>query len=55
MIATREQGILVKRIKQADDSNCLLAISDNKDYDPFLIPLDEITGVAVVVGVIRLE
>ena len=55
VIATREQGILVKRIKQADDPNCLLAISDNKDYDPFLIPLDEITGVALVVGVIRLE
>lgn len=55
VIATKEQGILIKRLKKSDDENFLLAISDNKDYDPFLIPKDEITGVALVVGVIRLE
>jgi phage repressor protein C with HTH and peptisase S24 domain len=55
VIATIEQGILVKRIRQADDDGCILAISDNPDYPPFLIPKDEITGIALVVGVIRLE
>lgn len=30
-------------------------ISDNKSYDPFNVPLEEITGIAIVSGVIRLE
>lgn len=55
VIATKEQGILVKRLKEATDPNCLLAISDNKEYPPFEIPKDEITGIALIVGVIRLE
>lgn len=55
VIATREQGILVKRLKKSVDSNHLIAISDNKDYDPFQIPVKEITGIALVVGVIRIE
>ncbi len=55
VIATLEQGILVKRIKKADDPDHILAVSDNKDYDPFPIPLNEITGMALVVGVVRLE
>lgn len=55
VIATQEQGILVKRIKKAPDPNQILAVSDNKDYDPFPIPVDEITGMALVVGVVRIE
>lgn len=54
VIATRDQGILIKRIKKADDG-CLLMVSDNKDYDPFLVSEQEIEGIAIVVGVIRLE
>jgi len=54
VVATREQGILVKRLKKSDDVNFILAVSDNKEYDPFLIPVVEITGMALVVGVIRL-
>lgn len=55
VIATREQGILVKRLKQADEPCMFLAVSDNKEYPPFLLPKEEITGIALVVGVIRLE
>jgi Predicted transcriptional regulator len=55
VIATREQGILVKRLKKGDSPDSLLAVSDNKDYDSFNIPINEITGIALVVGVIRLE
>lgn len=55
VIATREQGILIKRLKKGETKNSLLAISDNHDYDPFEIPKNEITGIAIVVGVIRLE
>ncbi|HBX44445.1 MAG TPA: hypothetical protein DEG28_00930 [Porphyromonadaceae bacterium] len=55
VIATREQGILVKRIKEGNDNDHILAISDNKEYPPFEIPKEEITGIAIVAGVIRLE
>ncbi len=55
VIATREQGILVKRLMPSKQKNCLPAISDNKDYPPFDIPLDEITGIALVVGSVSLE
>ena len=55
IIATREQGILIKRIKPSEDKNSLMAISENSDYPPFDIPKNEITGIALVIGVIRLE
>lgn len=55
VIATREQGLLVKRIMPSEHEGCLTAVSDNKDYPPFNIPLDEITGIALVVGSISLE
>ncbi len=55
VVATKEQGILVKRLKKGTTENCLIAISDNKEYDPFEIPTDEITGIGLIIGVIRLE
>ncbi|MEZ3550261.1 S24 family peptidase [uncultured Duncaniella sp.] len=55
LIATREQGLIVKRLRKSSDQNCILAVSDNKDYDPFDIPKDEITGMARIVGVIHVE
>jgi phage repressor protein C with HTH and peptisase S24 domain len=55
VVATREQGLLVKRLKQSKTENCVGAIPDNKSYDEFDIPNDEILGIALVVGVIRLE
>jgi phage repressor protein C with HTH and peptisase S24 domain len=55
VIATKDQGILVKRLKKSEDDNYLLCHSDNKDYEPFLIPREEIEGIALVIGVIRLE
>lgn len=55
VIATNEQGLLVKRLKKGSDDSSLLAVSDNKEYEPFEIPATEITGIALVIGVIRLE
>lgn len=55
VIATREQGILVKRIMPGEDKKHLRAISDNKEYPPFDIPVDEVTGIAVVIGSVSLE
>lgn len=55
IIATKEQGILVKRLLPGETEQYLLAVSDNKEYPPFQIPCEEITGIALVAGVIRLE
>ena len=55
VIATREQGILVKRLMPSKHEGCFTAISDNKDYPPFDIPVEEITGIALVVGSVSLE
>ena len=55
VIATRKQGIIIKRIKPSDAPNSLLMVSDNESYDPFNVPEEEIEGLAIVVGVIRLE
>lgn len=55
VIATREQGILVKRLMPSEQDGFLTVVSDNKEYPPFDIPLDEITGIALVVGSVSLE
>lgn len=55
VVATKEQGILIKRIKKATNDTSIIAVSDNKDYDPFEIPWSQVDGIAIVVGVIRLE
>lgn len=55
IISTKDRGILVKRIKRGSTENVLLLVSDNTEYEPFEIPKDEITGIAVVIGAIRLE
>ncbi len=55
MIATIDRGMLVKRIMPGTAKDCLTAVSDNKEYPPFDIPKDEITGMARIVGVIHIE
>ena len=55
VIATRDQGILVKRIMPSEHDDCFKIVSDNKDYPPFDLPKDEITGIALVVGSVSLE
>lgn len=55
VIATREQGILVKRIKQGENDDHYLMVSDNSEFPPYNVPKSEITGLAIVIGTIRLE
>lgn len=55
VIATLEQGILIKRLRKGIDNETLLAVSENPDYSPFDIPKEEITGIALVLGGVRLE
>lgn len=55
VISTR-QGVLVKRIEPSKNEGCVQICSENADkYKPFELPVTEINGVAVVVGVIRVE
>lgn len=54
IIATTEQGLLLKRIREHDE-NSILAVSDNPEFPPFKIPLNEISGIAVVVGIVRID
>lgn len=55
VIATREQGTMIKRIDPGLSEDNLCMISDNEKYKPFYVPKDEITGIAIVCGLIRLE
>lgn len=55
VVATKDQGIIIKRLKKGSSDESFLLVSDNPSYDPFEITHDDITGVALVIGVIRLE
>jgi len=55
VIATREQGLLIKRLMPGTTANSLSAVSENIQYPPFDIPKDEITGIALVIGHVNLE
>ncbi len=55
LLATTDQGLIVKRLNQSSNPDCLLAVSNNPSYPPFDIPKDEVLGIARVVGIIHLE
>lgn len=55
IVGTKEQGILCKRLLESNKENHLKAVSDNKEFPAFDIPLKEITGLALIIGIIRLE
>ncbi len=54
VIATKSRGMLFKRIKKGSSEDTLLLVSENPEYDPFEVPKDEITGLAIVVGYISI-
>lgn len=55
VIATMEQGLIVKRLMPSENEECIKAVSDNDKYPPFDIPKNEIYGIAIVLGAIKLE
>lgn len=55
IIATAHQGSLCKRIMPSEKTDHVKIISDNPAYPPIDLPLSEIKGLALVVGVVRLE
>lgn len=50
-----DQGPLIKRIRRGSSDDTVLIVSDNTAYEPFELRRDQIRGVALVIGVIRLE
>lgn len=49
------QGILVKRIRKSEKKDYVILISDNPDYDPMEINIENIYSLSLVIGTIRLE
>ncbi len=54
-IINTNQGPLIKRIKPGSDSQHVLIVSDNKEYDSFELAYEDIYNVALIIGTIRLE
>lgn len=50
-----DQGPLIKRIRRGSSDETVLIVSDNTAYEPFELRRDQIRGVGLVIGVIRLE
>lgn len=50
-----KQGALIKRIEPSDEEGCICLFSENEKYKPFKLHADDINGIALVKGVIRVE
>lgn len=55
VLDTFSQGVIMKRLKKSESPDTIVCKSDNENYDPFEVPVDDIRNIALVVGVIRLE
>ncbi len=55
VIDTISQGVIMKRLLKGNSTDHIICKSDNKDYDEFYVPMNDIRSIALVVGVIRLE
>ncbi len=55
VIATRNQGVLIKRVEPGTEPDCITCVSENPVYRPFQIPKEEILRVAGVLGAIVVE
>lgn len=54
-VLNTSQGIVIKRIYEDREHKGIRCISDNDQYEPFVIPEDEIYGIYKVVGLVRWE
>lgn len=50
-----KQGALIKRIEPSDEDGYICLFSENEKYKPFKLHADDINGIAIVKGVIRVE
>ena len=54
-VVDTRQGVLIKYVDEGAKENNITLRSDNHKYKPFQLPLAELNGVAIVVGMIRVE
>lgn len=50
-----DQGPLIKKVKKCSDSDRVLIVSENPEFEPFELSKSVIYHIALVLGVIRLE
>ena len=55
VIATKSQGVLIKRVEAGQSPDHITCVSENPAYRPFQVPLEEIVSVALVMGAVVLE
>ena len=55
VVLTRSQGAMVKRIQPSEKEGWIRCVSDNANYAPFDVPMEDIVSVALVNGSISLE
>ena len=48
------QGVLLKKVKKSTDSDSVMLISENPEYDPIRMPLVNIYHIALVKGLVRI-
>ena len=54
-VVDTKQGALIKKIELTDEEGCICLCSENEKYKPFKLYAEDINGVALVKGVIRVE
>lgn len=52
---TKSMGVLIKRVMLKDNGTHITLISENIDYSPFDIPLEDIQDIAIVIGAITFQ
>lgn len=50
-----EQGVLLKYVKPGLDKDHIILVSENKNYDPFVLNKRELRHLALVLGTVRIE
>lgn len=55
VIYTRSQGAMIKRLQPSEKDGYIKCVSENVEYAPFDVPMNDIVSVALVNGSISLE
>jgi repressor LexA len=55
LIGSDTQGLIIKRLHPGADASIYRCASDNDDYQDFNLPLSDINGIALIIGIVRIE
>lgn len=55
VVFTRSQGCMIKRIQPSERDGWIKCVSDNPNYAPFDVPMEDVTAIALVNGSISVE